>query len=222
MPARAVIFDLYGTLVDEAPRASWRELQDALADALGVDRERFAASWQETYERRVTGPWEPCARDLVAALEGEWSDERFAAAAELRHRLIHEALVPRPDAEPVLAELKQRGLKLGLVTECSEEVPRIWPKLGFARWFDAGVYTVEAGVRKPHPSLYAAICERLGVEAADCVYVGDGGGYELAGAARAGMRPILISVPYAEWLHPEAEGWRGERVSSLGELLDLL
>jgi putative hydrolase of the HAD superfamily len=221
-PARAVVFDLYGTLVDEAPREAWQEMQDALADALALDRERFAGRWHESYEARVTGPWEPSARALVTALDGEWSEERFAAAVALRRRFIDAALAPRPDAEAVLSELSTRGLRLGLVTECSEEVPLVWPTLALARWFDACVYTAVAGVRKPHPSLYETICEQLGVPAAACVYVGDGGGYELAGAAKAGMRPVLISVPYAPWLHPEAESWDGERVSSLSELLDLV
>src|SRR5262249_29448639 len=103
-----------------------------------------------------------------------------------------------------LAELRRRGHRLGLVTECGDDVPVVWPSLPIARHFDAAVYTCEVGERKPAPLLNDLIVERLGVEARDCVYIGDGGGYELAGAARAGMRPILVAAPHAEWLHPEA------------------
>jgi putative hydrolase of the HAD superfamily len=135
---------------------------------------------------------------------------------------MREQLVPRPDAEETVAALRTRGLKLGLVTECSDGVPELWPKTSLAPHFDAQVYTCEVGVRKPAPILYDLVCDQLGVEHANCVYVGDGGGYELAGTAETGMRPILIVAPDAEWLHPEAKAWTGPRVSCLRDVLALV
>jgi putative hydrolase of the HAD superfamily len=221
MDAKAVVFDLYGTLVDESPRANWLGFQHELADLLGLDRERFSPRWAETYDERATGPWETNMRGIVSHLGGEWSDSRFEEARRLRDDFQRSALAPRPDAEATLAELKRRGLRLGLVTECSDVVPALWPELPIARHFDATVYTCDVGQRKPAPVLYELVCEQLGVEPSDCVYVGDGGGYELAGARKAGMRPILILAPGLEWMHDEARDWQGERISSLRELLEL-
>jgi FMN phosphatase YigB (HAD superfamily) len=56
MSVRAVVFDLYGTLVDEAPAAQWQAMQDELGDVLGVERPTFARLWLDTYEERATGP----------------------------------------------------------------------------------------------------------------------------------------------------------------------
>jgi putative hydrolase of the HAD superfamily len=222
MPAEAVIFDLYGTLVDESPRRDWRELQDTIADTLGLERDPFAQRWLETYEERATGSWEANLRGIVSHLGGEWSDARYEEARRLRRDFLRVGLTPRPDAEATIEEVKRRGFKVGLVTECSDDVPVLWPELALARHFDAAVYTCEVGQRKPAPVLYDLVCEQLGVEAAECVYVGDGGGYELAGARKAGMRPILILAPGHEWMHDEAREWQGERISSLSELLELL
>jgi putative hydrolase of the HAD superfamily len=222
MAPKAVVFDLYGTLIDEAPQAMWRAMQDELADVLGIERETFARLWEATYTERATGPFPDALRALCETAGIEIDEERLERTFALRHEHLRDHLVPRPDAEETLIELRGRGLKLGLVTECSDAVPKLWPQSPFAPHFDAEVYTCEVGVRKPARILYDLICERLGVEHADCVYVGDGGGYELAGAAEAGMRPILILAPYSDWQHPEAESWTGPRVSSLSELLALV
>jgi putative hydrolase of the HAD superfamily len=222
MTVRAVVFDLYGTLIDEAPRATWRAMQEELADALGIERETFARLWVDTYTQRATGPFTPSLHALCAQAGIELGDKQLEQAFAVRNRHLRDHLVPRQDAEETLAELRGRGLKLGLVTECSDVVPELWPQSPLARYFDAQVYTCAVGVRKPARILYDLVCERLGVEHPDCVYVGDGGGYELAGAAAVGMRPILIVAPYVEWRHPEAEEWAGPRVSRLSELLLLI
>jgi len=222
MRPRAVVFDLYGTLIDEAPQATWTAMQNQLADLIGVERETFARLWLETYELRCTGPFVPSLEELCARAGHVLDEGRLPELLSLRRGYMREQLEPRPDAEETLAALRRRGLELGLMTECSEGIPELWPETPLARFFDAQVYTCEVGVRKPAPVLYDLVCERLGVEHAECVYVGDGGGSELAGAAKLGMRPILIVAPYAEWLHPEADRWTGERVSSLSELLALV
>lgn len=222
MPDRAVVFDLYGTLVDELPRSSWAEMAHALADHLELDREPFADLWEETYHLRATGPFEASMRTIYERLGAEWDAARYETLGTLRRTFVERGLALREDAEETVAELKRRGYTVGLMTECGDAVPVLWPTMPIARHFDAAVYSCEVGERKPAPVLYELMCERLGVEPRDCVYVGDGGGYELAGAAKTGMRPILISVPSSPWLHPEAEAWRGERVAALSDLLDLL
>jgi putative hydrolase of the HAD superfamily len=219
---RAVVFDLYGTLVDEPAVEASAQLVRELADTLGVDREEFAHGWRDTYELRATGPWEASIRAILHSMGGSWDGGRYDAARRVRRAFVERELEPRADAEPTLLELRRRGFRLGLMTECGDDVPRLWPSSPLARHFDAQVYTCEVGKRKPAPELYELIVERLGVEPARCTYVGDGGGYELAGAARLGMRPILLLAPYSEWLHPEAREWSGERVDSLTELLAVL
>jgi putative hydrolase of the HAD superfamily len=222
VPDRAVVFDLYGTLVDEPTLDESAQLSRALADALGVDRGRFGQAWLDTYELRATGSFRSSVETILSSLDLPWDDARYGTARAIRRSFVERGLRPRPDAETTLAELRRRGYRLGLMTECGDDVPLLWPSNPLARHFAAAVYTCEAGLRKPAPALYELIVERLGVEPERCTYVGDGGGFELSGAARIGMRPILLVVPYSEWLHPEAREWRGERTGSLRGLLTLL
>ena len=80
-------------------------------------------------------------------------------------------------------------------------------------------------MNKPDPRIYAIACERLGVPPEACLYVADGVGGELAGAAASGMRPVLLAPPGErppdtfEW---EGHAWNGERIPSLGEVVTIL
>ena len=77
---------------------------------------------------------------------------------------------------------------------------------------------------KPDPRIYRLAAERLGVEPRDCLYVGDGIGRELPGAAEVGMTAVMIRTPDdpRHRLHMEAADWPGLLVSSLTEVLTLL
>jgi putative hydrolase of the HAD superfamily len=222
VPDQAVVFDLYGTLVDEPTLDETARLTRALADALSVDHQRFRRAWLDTYELRATGSFESSVETILSSLGTPWDDLRYRTARELRRSFVERGLTPRPDAKETVAELRRRGYRLALMTECGDDVPLLWPSNPLAPHFSATVYTCEVGTRKPAPVLYELIVERLGVEPEQCTYIGDGGSYELAGAAQIGMRPILLVAPYSEWLHPEAKEWHGERTESLHELLTLL
>ena len=77
---------------------------------------------------------------------------------------------------------------------------------------------------KPDPALYTAICARLDVAPADCLYVGDGGGRELSGAVRAGMTAVQLTAPDLDrHLSFDAEpDWHGPTVARLIDTLGLV
>jgi putative hydrolase of the HAD superfamily len=123
---------------------------------------------------------EPRAERLDAALA-----VHLAGAERLRQ--------PRPGVLDVLARLRARGFRLGLVSDCSSELCEAWPETPYAAHIDVPVFSWHEGCGKPDSRLYAAVSGRLGVPAAECWYVGDGGGREHHGARQAGMRPVLVS-----------------------------
>ncbi len=129
-------------------------------------------------------------------------------------------LAPRADTVEVLSRLKSQDLKIGLVSNCTLDVPVIWPDTPLAPLFDVTVFSSSAGVLKPDPHIYLLATEQLGVQPEDCLYVGDGGSQELTGAAKVGMTPVLIRVPGKDFV--VREEWDGPRVSSLTELLTLV
>jgi putative hydrolase of the HAD superfamily len=193
---RAVVFDFFGTLTDPSAEAGRRASFAATAEALGVPADDFCTAMASTFGERATGAFGNTRSTLLAMAR---RCGVTPAAAALDHatavQLAGSAAVrtPRPGILPVLATLRRRGLRLGLISDCSSELCESWPATPFAPLIDAPVFSWREGHRKPDRRLYTAAAERLGVPPQECWYVGDGGSREHWGAARAGMRPILVT-----------------------------
>ena len=82
----------------------------------------------------------------------------------LRREVTREALVPVPGAEETITTLRARGLKIGLITVCSEDGPLLWEETPFYGLFDAEVFSATCGLRKPDPRIYRLSLDGLGVD----------------------------------------------------------
>jgi putative hydrolase of the HAD superfamily len=144
----------------------------------------------------------------------------------LRIAFFRRTLQPRRETVGVLQALRARGLKLGLVSDCSCEAPLVWPTTRLAPLIDVAVFSCEVGCHKPNPKIYRAATEPLAVPARRCLYVGDGGSQELSGAQQVGMNAVLLRVPEEQDAHAylldQREDWPGPAVSSLREILTLI
>ena len=208
---RAVIFDLWDTLV-EYPAAESARLTDGLAALVGVDAEEFGRRWQDSYRASQTGPLADVYRSLGIP------EDHVGAHVEARHAFARRALRLRDGARKTLASLRGRGIKLAVLSVCSEDVPAAWPDTDLAGLFDVETFSSECGLMKPEPEIYLRTARRLGVEPADCLFVGDGANDELAGAGRVGMTPVLFLPAGATPSWPEVREWPGLRVSSIQEV----
>lgn len=216
MRYRAVIFDLWQTLVPWPVEGAQR-MYDGLAAHFGTEPVRFKEIWLGGRRDRELGPMEPHLRALAEQL-GSKSD--VALAVEIRRDWTREHLVPRPDAVPTLEELRRRGHLLGMISACTEEVAELWPETPFDRLFDSTVFSSSVGVSKPDRRIYDLCRDELGVEASDCLFVGDGANDELPGAESAGMAAVQLRAP-GERLTPEGERWDGAFVERLSDVLEL-
>ncbi len=211
---RAVIFDLWDTLV-EWPAAEAALLQQRIAALVGVSEDEFGRRWADSYRPSQTG-------SLAAAYVGlGLPGEHVEAEVEARHAFARRVLRPRAGATEVLAELRRRGIRLGLISVCSEEVPSAWPQTELAGLFDAETFSSDCGLMKPEPEIYLQTAAALGVEARECLFVGDGANDELAGAARVGMTPVLFLPGGGAPVWHGLAGWEGLRVSSIEEVVAL-
>jgi putative hydrolase of the HAD superfamily len=211
---RAVIFDLWETLVDW-PLGEADELRRSLAERAGVSVEEVERHLQQHYIASQTGPLARVYRAL--GLPDTDVEAHVAARIEFARR----ALLPREGVVETLAELRRRSLGVGLISMCSEDVPAAWPETEFAGRFDVETFSSSCGLIKPEPAIYRCTAEALGVTPAACLFVGDGANDELAGAARVGMTPVLFVPEGEEPYWPELGSWRGLRVSSIPEVLEL-
>lgn len=211
---RAVVFDLWDTLV-AFPAREAEVLKARLAEQVSVDPDEFERRWRDGYRASQTGPLADSYRALGLP------DEHVEAHVVARHDFTRAALRLRDGARETIAALRGRGVKVGLITVCSEDVPAAWPETELAGLFDAETFSSACGLIKPEPEIYLATLAVLGVEPGEALFVGDGANDELGGAARVGMTPVLFAPGGVEPRWPEVREWDGPRVSSLREVLEL-
>ena len=210
----AVVFDLWDTLVPFSDM-EWQRALAELAIEAGVDPVEYRDAWAADRLARDSGEIEESVRRIHDKLGLPLDDDAMAAIVQRRRSAFGAAFVPRDGAVSTLERLRARGLKTGLITNCSSEIPAMWDESAFAPLVDACLFSCREGARKPEPRLYEEAATRLGVAPEACVYVGDGNDDELAGAARVGMRPILLRTK-------SERDWDGEAIDSLPEVLKLV
>ena len=137
-----------------------------------------------------------------------------------RHAYARRTLLPRDGVVSTLEELRRRRFRLGLVSACSEDVAVVWPDTPFSGLFDGEVFSATCGYMKPDPEIFLLTAERVGVEAGECLFVGDGANDELSGAERAGMTAVQLRAP-GEALTRDGEAWQGASIEHLSEVVDL-
>jgi putative hydrolase of the HAD superfamily len=223
MKFKAVIFDLYGTLVDDFA-SSVGQLHAEFVRTLVVPPDSFMKLWRETTEMRVNGAFQTIEASIeyVCNLLGvPITMEQLTGAVEIRLQLIRRTLSPRPDALETLARLKNDDYRIGLLSNCSIEIPIVWPETAFADLVDSAVFSSRECLKKPDPRIYRLACERLGMKPEDCLYIADGENYELAAAAKVGLHPLLLrnsSRDNASDLLREAREWQGDLIFSLTDV----
>jgi len=105
------------------------------------------------------------------------------------------------DVPQVMAELKQRGFILGLISNSHRSLDAFREHFSLADFVSVSVSGAEHGYMKPHRSIFERALERAGVTAADSMMVGDSFKHDIEGALNAGWRAVLLKrsgeVPYA-------------------------
>jgi putative hydrolase of the HAD superfamily len=225
---RAVVFDYFGTLTVHATAAARREATERVAAALGVEPGPFFEQTSTTFTERATGACGDLAETLlwVARRCGHEpsAEQLVAGCAERRTAEMAFAEDLRPDALATLSELRGHGLGIGVISDCTHELPECWSQLPLGALVDTVVFSVEVGARKPDPSLYLMACQALGVGPSESVYVGDGGSNELSGAAAVGMTAaqLVTDDAAAALVYDREATWTGPVVRNLSELPALL
>jgi putative hydrolase of the HAD superfamily len=230
MKYRAVIFDLFGTLVDIFSLQEYERVLAEMVSILKAPYDEFYKIWMQTAGQRAIGVFRNLEENIefiCRELKIPITDSQLRLARQVRLNFVARALTPKKDALEVLSCLKSAGYNTGLVSNCSTEPPALWPRTAFAPLIDAAVFSSTAGVQKPDPRIYKLAARKLTVKPEDCLYIGDGGDNELTGAARVGMHAVLIRNPYEDSadvlrVNAEDEKWEGLKILSLKEVLNLL
>jgi 2-haloacid dehalogenase len=206
---RAVLFDLLTALLD-----SWT-IWNAAAGSQAMGK-----AWRSEYLRLTYGcgayvPYEQLVRTAASAV-----GLPDAAAVALEARWTE--LAPWSGVPAVLDALQGRS-KLAVVTNCSRRLGMLAAARLNVRW-DCVMTAEEAGYYKPDPRPYRLALARIGVHAAEAVFVA-GSGYDLFGTSAVGLRSYwhnrarlerLRDAPAADFESPTIESlipWLEGRLS---------
>ncbi|KOR90128.1 HAD family hydrolase [Paenibacillus solani] len=194
MAIRAVFFDLYETLITEfadGKRISKRTYD--YRDRLGLSEDKFKQEWSSRFEQRMNGQfpsYQAVIRDILHVRSLPYHEEHveFLYQARIREKTLPFRAVSQ-QILMMLDQLRKHGLKLGLISNCSEEEVTAYHQSPLAPYFDDVTFSYEAGVAKPNPEIYRLACEHVSVSPQESLFIGDGGSDELRGAHNAGLTP---------------------------------
>lgn len=187
---KAVIFDMFETLIShyESPVYMGRQI----CEDMGISEQRFREIWNGSDDDRTLGirTLEDVIEEILR-VNNCYSEELFNTIITKRRRSkiecfehIHREIIP------LFQALHEKNIKIGLITNCYFEEKDAIEKSIFMDYFDSVCMSCELGVKKPDVSIFNICMEKLGVEPEECIYVGDGGSYELETARSIGMYPI--------------------------------
>jgi phosphoglycolate phosphatase len=185
MPYKAILFDLDGTLLD-----TLEDLADSANAALAAMNlpqhpvaayRYFVGDGLENLVRRTMGPR---ANDAEAVARGvELARREYA-------RRWADKSKPYPGIPALLDQLTARGIPMAVFSNKPDEFTRLCVARLLPSWRFAAVQGATAELpRKPDPSGALAIAAKLGVAAADVLYLGDTN-TDMRTAVAAGMYPV--------------------------------
>ena len=229
----AVFFDLYGTLAGFRP--SRYEIQsEALADfgitvtPDGILRGYYLADAFMSYQN-ATKPVRSLSREENRVFFAEYERRVLrGAGVEVsqdeawqiwrRIRKIDYGLALFDDTIPALETCRQMGLTVGLISNMNQSGDELAGSMGLLPYLDFSITSHEVGAEKPSPVIFERALERAGARPEDAVHVGDQLSSDVAGAANAGINPVLLD---RDGNHRHyAEQPRIEELSELPELLE--
>jgi putative hydrolase of the HAD superfamily len=200
--ARACLLDVYDTILSSGFEARTRELT-ALA---GADAAAWLAEWDRQHVERDLGKlsMEESFARLLRAGSIDPRPDLIAAVVRADRELmaIHARLYD--DTVPVLAELRARGIRIALVSNCAQHTRQFLNDLGVAPLADALILSCEVGAMKPSPEIYLRALGDLGVAPADALMVDDQPSY-CAGAQAVGVKAVQMVRPDREGRLPESD-----------------
>ena len=196
---RAVLFDVDFTIARPGPELG-PEGYRRLGERFGLDLD--PSRYKQARERAVEGIrrhpelehdeeiWVAFTERIIRGMGGE-ADSAYECAVAMTKAWEHaEHFELYEDAPPVLDELRAQGLKLGLVSNTGRNLDEF---IAHHRLdVDAALGSGAFGRTKPHPTIFRAVLERLGVEPAGAAMVGDSPEDDVEGARAAGIGAAFL------------------------------
>jgi len=223
MRVRGILFDggdtLYGPIGGRwNPRFDFEEVLLRYHPELPADR--FAEAIAAGKRFMDTAPSTPPRDDYHRAILSELGIRNPSSdlLTDLNRPLDVPIVVVFPEVASVLAELREREIRMAIVSDNWGNLEQAFVDLGLRQFFDVFVVSELMGSRKPDPRMYRAGSDGLGLAPSECLFVDDDPDLVLA-ATHLGYRGIAIDR-YGSVRRPDIE-WI-ENLTGLWQLLETI
>jgi len=187
---KAVLFDFWGTLAENGTRSPTREAQKIVRARMHYrefivpfEEAFFTTKWatQEEGFRAVFERFNLVPHPIaLEKLVGLWNKNKLLATLY-------------PDTEEVLKTLKEKGFKLGLLSNTDNfSVDFVLDKFKLRDYFDVVVLSYDVGMLKTNPEMFKIALEKLDIKPEEAIMVGDSLETDIPGAKAAGVEAILV------------------------------
>jgi len=223
---KAVLFDVDDTLFDTDTLAKMARMNAVKAmnesglplknakigyNALVKIVGRYGANYDQHFDR------------LVEALGYRRDPKVIAAGIVAYHDTKLAYLKPDPDVIPTLIALRDKGCKIGVVS--NGRSVKQWEKiirLGLHHFFHTVVISEEAGCEKPDPHIFEFALDELSVKPREAAYVGDSLESDVLGANRAGLISVRLVKRRSKEPHMNESMQPKLTITKISELLTIL
>jgi len=222
MKVQAVIFTLFGTLVNRYSLKASNDNLKMVASVLSIPHNDLLNMWEETFNNRMKGEFknsQACLSYICQSLKVPVHEDQIEIAAGIhQYMTIKEVTNLRTGALEILSYLKSKGFHTGLISNCPLEVIKIWEETPLAPLVDVTAFSCVEGAVKPDPYIYQAVSKKLGVSPERCLFIADGTNRELEGALKAGMQAVMLRTDAEKDRDLPREEWTGKVITSFQEL----
>ena len=229
---KAISFDFYNTLVkfwpdlDEIQQSACREYginvsKEGLNHGYAVADVFFNRANEEeplslrSPERRLEffGEYE----QMILAIAGVPVSRDLATQIWSLAISVPKDFQPFDDTILVLAQLKEKGYRLGVISNLRRDMDQLCRQVGLGEYLDYCVSADQAGAEKPHSPIFLAALKQSKTSPTESLHVGDQYRSDVLGARAVGMSAVLL----------DRGGWQDgvtdcPKISSLSELASLL
>jgi HAD superfamily hydrolase (TIGR01549 family) len=218
----AIFFDLYETLITE-----WKGNQKKATysiEALQITEEDYKKEWASRVERRMNGTYpdhQSVLRDILTTL-GKEVDGNIIE--EIHQQRVKVKQIPFQEIDndiiQMIQTLRERKIKIGLISNCTPEEVIGFGESKLANLFDDIIFSYKVKQAKPNAEIYWTACHNLQVSPEQSLFIGDGGSNELIGASNVGMKAYQATWFIPPHISKRIVGF--PKLSEPKQVLDLL
>jgi putative hydrolase of the HAD superfamily len=238
MDIKAIMFDIYGTLIDiETDERDWRVylnlanylsyrgLKLSADEIKGFYFEKINEQIEKSEEKYPEIDVKKIWRDLIIEFQNpdiyklNLEQSSFLEDLVVLHRaLTLKKLKPFPGTFDTLSQLKS-SFRLGIVTDAQQEYAISELKIvGIHSLFNSIIISGDFGFRKPDQRLFNKCLSKLGVSPEEALFVGNDAYRDISGGRSLGLKTCLVMSEYGSKDTKNAEP--NFRINNITQLLD--